>query len=158
MPTIKLSEALLVRKDITKEISRLQEKMTASLFYTDIPGEVPYCSKGTEFAHMGSVLELLYTQLEQVTTEINRANLPIVQELTTLKLLDSKISHYLGLRKSFLQKMEPVAWFGKEAPANSLPAIMLNTLEGFIHDFEKERRELDKLIQQHNWNTDVTVQ
>jgi hypothetical protein len=149
------------RKDITKKISRLQEKIKSNLFFKgDTSSETNKSTKEVkqelEFNKEETDLVELYEKLSLLNVLIDMLNKGITNELVKLRILDSRIAFTLDLRKEFLNKNERQLYYTDDAGKFCSPTS-IELIDATLERLEKERREIDKIVQKYNWTTDVPV-
>jgi len=150
---MKLGDALTRRADLQKRIAQLTGRLQASAVVQegDVPPEDP--------AELLRELDEMADELERLITDINLTN-------ATTRLADGRtvtecLAHrdVLGLR---LNVLRAAAEAGVQASARysrleirMIRHVDIGAIRREIDDLSRELRELDSLIQEHNWTTDL---
>lgn len=150
---MKLAEALIDRADLQKRAAQLEERIVKNMLVQE--GEdAPEAPRAllTEFMEVADALQALLPRIHRANLA---ATLPGGQTLTdALTRRDM-----LDLRLKVLRRAAATASERQTRYSNSevriLSAIPARDLQAQADALARERRELDTLIQQSNWLTDL---
>jgi hypothetical protein len=151
--TMKLGEALTLRADVQNRIQQLRGRLQASALAQE--GENPPEDPAgllREFAELAD-------QLEELVLRINRTN--IQTRLADGRSLTEALARRdsLALRHGVVREVADTAGerqqrYGR-AEIRTLPTVEVATLRHQTDELARERRELDALIQETNWLTEL---
>jgi len=145
---MKIAEALMERKDLTKKISRIKENILSNLLTrADLAPKESY------------VMSLLIKynksmdELEKLNKAIDKANIKIQDELNYIKILDSKIAFYKEAGKKLLEGNS--SYMYSEMKAEIIKNYDIDLINNELEKLENERREIEKKILKINWETSI---
>ena len=143
---MKLSEALMERKDLIKKVNNIKEEITSNLV-TREGFQLPFDMKSlfTDYKELQTKLETLNLRIDKT----NAAHL--TEKLNALRILDSVMIFYKQCRKTLLSEHSSMY---REEPVYERN-YDINRLNEEIELFEIERRKLDREIQSINWQTEL---
>ena len=150
---MKLGEALTLRSQLLARISQVRERLKASALVQEgeAPAEDP-AALLTEFDGMAA-------DLQRLIANINRTN--IATQLSNGETLTDALARrdILGLRQAVLRQVAEVAGerqqrYGR-AEIRILATVDVGSLRRQADDYARERRELDTMIQETNWTTEL---
>lgn len=147
---MKLAEALIQRKDLIKEISRLREEVLNSLIAReDIKVEPIDISKKIK------LISEKEAELHKLNINIDKANSKhLLEDINTLKILDSAISFWKSARDKVLHAEESFSSWGKSDVKYEV-RMKLEDINDILTQYEKKRREVDRALQRKNWEIDL---
>lgn len=148
---MKLSRALLERRDLTKKIARVKEEIQASLV-TPEHQAVNEAAINLKFGHLNELME----NLHHINLVIDRANAEhLTADLNMLRILDSKIDFYKACRKALVSDNDMRYYSRSEV--KDVKNISVNTINNKLEELEEERKNLDASIQEKNWTIEVDI-
>lgn len=147
---MKLSRALLERREITKKISRIKEEIQA-LLVTQEHERVSTESIENMMEQLNKEMEAL----KDLNVKIDRANSQhLLDKLNELRILDSKIEFYRTCRKILIEGSDSRKFYGiKEI--KMYRNIQSESVNATLDSLEKERKEIDSQIQEINWTVEI---
>jgi len=150
---VKLAEALMKRKDIIKEIKKVEEEVLNNIVHFS----AEEANKEGEVVHTKvlSLYSALLKDLEYYNTAIEKTNRPIAHNIKAMQLLDREISFYNQIRKKVINKNNDVGMRIYKEPATLYSAITVEDINALIKVKEAKRRSFDKKVQEFNWVTDL---
>lgn len=149
---MKLAEALILRGDLQKRISILEERLKRSVKVQegDAPPEDP--------AALLKELDALLNDLQAYIQRINRTNAATVVDGPTLADMISR-RDVIAKKKGILQQVIEAAAVRQDRYSKSevrfKSTVNIADLQRQFDQLAKEYREVDTTIQQQNWNTDL---
>jgi len=150
---MKLGEALTLRSQLLGRIAQIRERLTASALVQE--GEKP----PEDPKELLSEFEAMAAELEGLIAQINRTNL--ATRLPTGETLTDALARrdILALRQAVLRQVATTAGerqqrYGK-AEIRILPTVDVGDLRRRGDELARERRELDTVIQETNWTTEL---
>jgi Family of unknown function (DUF6847) len=150
---MKLGEALTLRSQLLARIAQIRERLTASALVQE--GEKP----PEDPKELLREFESMAAELEGLIAQINRTN--IATQLPTGETLTNALARrdILGLRQAVLRQVANTAGeqqqrYGK-AEIRILPTVDVGELRRRGDELARERRELDTVIQETNWTTEL---
>lgn len=149
---MKLAEALILRGDLQKRISILEERLKRSVKVQegDAPPEDP--------AALLKELDALLNDLQAYIQRINRTNAATVVAGPTLADMISR-RDVIAKKKGILQQVIEAAAVRQDRYSKSevrfKSTVNIAELQRQFDQLAKEYREIDTTIQQQNWNTDL---
>lgn len=151
---MKLAEALIERADLQKRAAQLEDRVTRNMLVQE--GEQP----AEDVRELLSEFMAVTAALEVLLPRIHRANLGATLPGTALSLTDALTRRdLLDLRLKVLRRAAATASERQTRYSNSevriLAAMPARELQAEADRLAKERRELEVLIQQANWLTDL---
>lgn len=147
---MKLAEALLERKELSKKISRLEEEVSSIIVTTDSDtySEEAIESKLDE-------INILNSKLEALNISINKANAHHQAEnLVGLQQTDRLIAFYQKLRNKLLNPREERGIWAGEGPKYN-KNYSLQIINGQLERLEKMRTQIDRKIMKTNWQIEI---
>jgi len=143
---MKLSEALMERKDLIKKINNIKEEITSNLV-TRQGFQLPF-----DMDLLFADYKELQAMLESLNLRIDKANADhLTEKLNALRILDSIMIFYKQCRKTLLSEHSSMY---REEPVYERN-YDITRLNEEIELFEIERRKLDREIQSINWQTEL---
>ncbi len=150
---LKLGEALTIRKQLLTRIGQVRERLKASALVQE--GEQP----SEDPADLLREFDAMATELEHLVARINRTNL--ATRLPSGATLTDALAHRdaLAMRQAVLRQVADVAGerqqrYGR-AEIRILPTVDVGDLRRKADNLARERRELDAVIQETNWTTEL---
>jgi hypothetical protein len=150
---MKLGEALTLRSQLLARIGQVRERLKASALVQE--GETPPEDPTALLAEFDSMAG----DLQRLIANINRTN--IATQLSTGETLTEALARrdILGLRQAVLRQVADVAGerqqrYGR-AEIRILPTVDVGSLRQRADEYAQERRELDTLVQETNWTTEL---
>jgi hypothetical protein len=147
-----IGEALNRRSDLQKRIAQLQERLRASALVQE--GDEPPESPDALIVE----LDALCDELERVIAQINLTNADT--RLSTGATVTEALARrdVLGLRQSGLRGAIRAATNDgfprySRSEIRMVRQIRVSEVQARVDALAKEQRELDALLQQHNWTT-----
>jgi predicted nucleic acid-binding Zn-ribbon protein len=166
---MKVAEALAERSDLDKKISQLSQRIKNSARYTE--GEEPAEDPVVMLAEARALMlrrEILIarinrrnaqTEIEWVLPDTGNATVTVTESITNALALRDRLNAERNLLHEAANAASPEGrdrFYGRrrsELPEKAaLPVEMLRTQADKL---AKQHRELDALIQQSGWNTDL---
>ena len=150
---MKLGEALTLRSQVQTRIEQIRGRLNASALVQE--GEQPPEDPVALLAEF----DQLATELERLVRSINRTNLATqLPDGTTLTDALAR-RDVLTVRQSVIRQVADVAGerqqrYGR-AEIRILATVDVGALRRQADDLARERRELDGLIQETNWSTEL---
>ncbi len=150
---MKLSEALINRANYSKKIEELKNRIIRNAKYQE--GDEPAENPNELLKEYQDVLLLL----EEIIIKINLTNnvtvlengLKMVEALAKKDMLKFKHSLYTDLIKEATPKEQRYS----KTEIKFVSSVNIKYMQKEADEIAKEYRELDTLIQQTNWNTDL---
>jgi hypothetical protein len=152
MTSMTVGEALNRRSDLQKRIAQLQERLSASVLVQE--GDEPPESAEDLLAELDSLCDELQELIAHINHTNARAKLP-TGETVTEALARRDV---LALRQSSLRAAvraatnEGLPRFTR-SEIRMVRQIRVRDIQGQVDALAKELRELDTLLQAHNWTT-----
>ena len=150
---MKLGEALTLRSQLLARIGQVRERLKASALVQE--GETP----PEDPAALLTEFDSMARDLQRLIANINRTN--IETQLSTGETLTDALARrdILGLRQAVLRQVAEVAGerqqrYGR-AEIRILPTVDVGSLRRQADEHAQERRQLDTLIQETNWTTEL---
>lgn len=150
---MKLAEALSLRKDLEKRISKMKDRLenVVRVQEGDKPAESP--------EELMTELDSCLLQLEELMFNINVTNLKVVNEngtpmtllLAKRDVLNKRISI---LRNTFDRASNSCDRYGRNE-IRTLPTVNVKELHRQLDDYSKQYRQLDMQIQTLNFTSDL---
>lgn len=145
-----IGEALNRRADLTKRIGQLRDRVGASVLVQE--GDEPPERAEDLLAELG----VLCDELESLVARINHTNassrLPsgktVTEALARRDVLELRRG---GLRAAVSAATERGGLVFRRSEVRMVRQIAVKDVQAQIDGFARERRELDTLLQQHNW-------
>jgi hypothetical protein len=150
---MKLGEALTLRSQVQTRIEQIRGRLKASALVQE--GEHPPEDPVALLAEF----DQLATELEELVRSINRTNLATqLPDGTTLTDALAR-RDVLTVRQSVIRQVADVAGerqqrYGR-AEIRTLATVDVGALRRQADDLARERRELDGVIQETNWSTEL---
>lgn len=146
---MKLSRALLKRRDLVKKLSRLKEEVLAMLVTSSND-----MFEQSEIEQKLAKVDEKTIELESLNIKIDRANsINLMEYLAHLKVLDGKIDFYKKCRQTLLQGEEN--WRFVKPEQAEKKNFNMDEMTRLLETLEEERSELDSEIQEKNWTTEI---
>ncbi len=149
---MKLAEALQERADLNRRIAQIRSRLINNALKQE--GETP----AEEPAELLAELENCTEQLESVIAAINRANCrtqvdgrSLTELIARKDCLTLKIQSYHEL----IAEASRTAYRATRSEIKILSSVNVKELQKTADLMAKELRQLDNLIQQTNWLTDI---
>jgi chromosome segregation ATPase len=146
---MKLSRALLERREITKRISRIKEEIEASLVTPDYE-EV---SEDSINKKIEEYIDDMY-ELENLNLKIDMANAQyLIGKLNSLRILDSKIDFFKKCRSRLINGSADKYYMRDKHTEKK--NISIEEMNEQLEILESERNKLDSEIQEVNWTVEI---
>lgn len=146
---MKLSRALLERRELTKKIARLKEEIQASLITVEHES-VPESEIEKKF----ELYDVLMIDLHQLNLKIDRANAHhLIEKLNSLRILDSRIDFLKTCRKTLISGNEMRYYSRNEV--KDVKNLPIDTVNRTLEKLESDRNQLDSEIQEINWTIEI---
>lgn len=145
---MKLSEALILRKDIQSRLDEMENRLCACALTQE--GESP----AEDPAALLAELESLTSQHCELCARINLTNSRTMTEGQSLTELLAR-RDALGRRQSLLSSASQAPRRASGREIRILPTVDIPALRKRLDASAKELRELDMRIQQINWTVDL---
>lgn len=147
-----IGEALSRRSDLQKRIAQLQERLSANALVQE--GEEPPESPEELLAEYS----LLCDELQRLIAQINHTNagtkLPTGETVTEgLARRDVLALRRSGLRAMVRAAMNESFHRYSRSEIRMVRQVSVSETQAQIDELAKQRRELDTLLQAHNWTT-----
>ena len=150
---MKLGEALTLRSQLLARIGQVRERLKVSALVQE--GETPPEDPTALLREFDSMAG----DLQRLIANINRTN--IATRLSTGETLTDALARrdILGLRQAVVRQVADVAGerqqrYGR-AEIRILPTVDVGSLRRRADEYAQERRQLDTLIQETNWTTEL---
>lgn len=155
IPAMLVGEALNRRADLQKRVAQLQERLRASALVRE--DDEPPESADDLMSELSSICD----ELQDLIARINHTNATVT--LATGETVTEALARrdVLGLRQSSLRAAVRGATgegsFGlRSSEVRMVRQISVKDYQKRADTLAKERRELDTLLQQHNWTAALT--
>jgi hypothetical protein len=150
---MKLSEALIIRSDLQKNISQLQ-------FRLQMNAQVQEGSKVAEKPEeLFSKLRLALKEFEKIVIRINLTNNATKDEkgnsLSDLIVFRDVMDSEIKAMRDFLDKASNVVQPYSKLEIRILPSVDVASYRKSLDDLSKKRRELETKIQSLNWTAEL---
>jgi len=143
---MKLSEALMERKDLIKKVNNIKEEITSNLV-TRQGFQLPF-----DMDSLFVDYKTLQRKLETLNLRIDKTNAAhLTDKLNELRILDSIMIFYKQCRKTLLSEHSSMY---REEPIYERN-YDITRLNEEIELFEIARRTIDREIQSINWQTEL---
>ncbi len=147
-----IGEALSRRSDLQKRIAQLQERLSANALVQE--GEEPPESPEELLAEYS----LLCDELQRLIAQINHTNagtkLPTGETVTEgLARRDVLALRQSGLRAMVRAAMNESFHRYSRSEIRMVRQVSVSETQAQVDELAKQRRELDTLLQAHNWTT-----
>ena len=147
---MKLSRALLERRDLTRKISRIKEEIE-SVLITSENEEVEEITIKSMFDQLRDKM----AELEVLNLRIDKVNaVKLMEKLNSLKIADSKIDFLKKCRSKLLQGNDSMKYYSR-VEIKEKKNISLSVINIELETIENFRKDLDSEIQEINWTTDI---
>jgi hypothetical protein len=151
--TMKLAEALILRADYQKDIAQLEDRMLLNSVIQEgeKPDEDPK-KLMIEFEEVSKNLEDLIIRINKKNSStIVQSNKTFADLLAHKDVLKIKLKVLNELAKSASGKLDRYS----RSEIKTLSTVNVSEIRKKIDDMSKEYRQLDMLIQEHNWKVDI---
>lgn len=149
-----LGEALNRRSDLQKRIAQVKDRLGASVLAQegDEPPERP--------EELLEELDSLCEELQSLIAQINHANaatkLPggetVTEALARRDVLALRLSALRAVVREATNRGGPLSRYSR-SEIRMVRQVKVSDVQGQVDQLAKQRRELDALLQQHNWST-----
>ena len=149
---MKLAEALNQRADIQQRIARLKERLANNVKVQE--GDEPAERPDVLFSELNSNL----AQLEKLIVSINKTNQETVWEGKTLtEIIAAKdvLAMNLSVMRATLDAANVRSDRYSRNEIKFVRTVDVNIIQKKVDNLSKQIRELDALLQQANWTTDL---
>lgn len=150
---MKLAEALILRADYQKAIAQLEDRMilNAVIQEGEEPDENPE-KLMIEFEEIANNLEDLIVRINKKNSStIVQGNKTFADLLAHKDVLKIKLKVLNELAKSASGKLDRYS----RSEIRTLSTVNVSEIRKKIDNLSKEFRQLDMLIQEHNWKVDI---
>lgn len=152
-----IGEALNRRSDLQKRIAQLRERLGASVLAQE--GEEPPESPQALLEELDSLCE----ELQSLAAQINHTNaateLPggetVTAALARRDVLDLRLAVLRAMVKEATGRGGPFSRYSR-SEIRMVRQIEVGEVQRQLDLLAKQRRELDTLLQEHNWSTPMT--
>jgi hypothetical protein len=151
--TTTLGEGLSRRADLQKRVAQLEDRLRASALVQE--GEQPPERPEELIAELGSICD----ELERLIARINHTNattkLPNGETVTEALARRDVLALRTGALRSAIRGATDTGPFGRysRSEIRLVRQIDVGDLRRFIDDRAGEQRQLDNMLQEHNWTT-----
>jgi hypothetical protein len=149
-----VGEALNRRSDLQKRIAQVKDRLGASVLVQegDEPPERP--------EELLEELDSLCEELQALIAQINHTNaatkLPdgttVTEALARRDVLALRLSALRGVVREATNRGGPFSRYSR-SEIRLVRQVKVGDVQGQVDQLAKQRRELDTLLQQHNWST-----
>ena len=150
---MKLAEALIRRADIKTHINDVRERLLANAKVQE--GEAPTEAPQTLFGELNGLVR----QFEQLSTQINRANLatalPDGATITDAIARRDALNLEMGVIKSVIERATGRSERIWHTEVKLVKVVDVAELQRRHDELARARRELDTAIQATNWATEI---
>ncbi|MBS6063811.1 MAG: DIP1984 family protein [Peptostreptococcaceae bacterium] len=149
---MKLAEALQMRSDMQKKIEDLRDRLFLSAKYQE--GEKPFEDPSKLVKELDKVTE----DLEDIIYKINYTNSKTETDQGSLtKILAKRDALKLkrSVYSSFADEASNMGPRYTKMEIKLYPSMDVNVLRKIVDDLSKELRQIELLVQQTNWTTDL---
>lgn len=150
---MKLAEALTERANLNRRLHEIKERIIRNAQHQEgeIPSENPR-ELLEEFQSVAASFERLIVRINQTNNRISLENgLPMVEALARRDVL--KLRH--ALYKSLASEATPKQDRYSKSEIRFVSSVSVKETQDIADKLAKEYRELDALIQQANWTSDL---
>ena len=149
---MKLAEALNIRADLQKRINQLRARLlnNAKVLEGGKPAEDP--------KELLLQLDRCADELEKLIARINRTNCAAVRNgrsITDLIAQRDVLAQKTGVYRDFLNNASAVVSRTTKTELKISPTVDVRKLQKTVDDMSKQYRELDTMIQEINWTTEL---
>ena len=149
-----IGEALNRRSDLQKRIAQVQDRLGACVLVQegDEPPERP--------EELLEELDSLCEELQQLIAQINHTNAAtklsggetVTEALARRDVLELRLRALRAVVREATNKGGPLSRYSR-SEIRMVRQVQVGDVQGQVDRLAKQRRELDTLLQQHNWST-----
>jgi hypothetical protein len=150
-----LGEALNRRSDLQKRIAQVKDRLRASVLAQE--GDEPPERPGELLEELDSLCEELQSLIAQINHTNAATKLPggetVTEALAHRDVLALRLSARRGMVREAMGRGGLLGSRYSHSEIRMVRQIEVSEVQGRVDGLAKERRELDTLLQQHNWST-----
>ena len=149
-----LGEALNRRSDLQKRVAQVRDRLGASVLVQE--GDEPPERPEELLAELDSLCE----ELQSLIAQINHANAAtkllsgetVTEALARRDVLALRLSALRAVVREATNRGGPLSRYSR-SEIRMVRQVQVSDVQGQVDQLAKQRRELDTLLQQHNWST-----
>ena len=145
---MKIAEALMQRKDLVSTLSRLKEDILSDLITTEnrAPTKEYLTLKIETYLKTAEQLGELNSKIDIVNSKV------LLDKLEEMRILNLKLSFFKELRTKLIESND---WRFSSADNPIIKNLSCDEITLNIVDIEKQKRNIDRLVQKINWATEL---